>query len=275
MKTSDSIFKLLLAASVLTAVSATRAETAAPNAPQIEIESTFVEVPEAVWKKMAGTGTWRVIRGQSTWTRLLVSAERKDQQALVGAWFGDRAAGHGGTFLPLVRRALSQEKGADVLSAPRVITRSHQRAKIEIVRQFRYPAAWKPGAKKEDPWVPVAFATKNTGVTLAAEPTVVRGGKVSLWVAPRVLEFEGFKDIGHGRKQPVFSERKVQTRIMLESGQTVILGGAVREDQQIIEDSFPVLGGLPLLGPLFRSSQKQTVKRCLVVLVTPRILPEK
>ena len=73
----------------------------------------------------------------------------------------------------------------------------------------------------------------------------------------------------------MFSERKVQTRIMLESGQTVILGGAVREDQQIIEDSFPVLGGLPLLGPLFRSSQKQTVKRCLVVLVTPRILPEK
>ena len=104
---------------------------------------------------------------------------------------------------------------------------------------------------------------------------MLRGGKISLWLAPQVLELEGFKDLGHGRKQPIFSERKVQTNVALQSGQTVILGGAVREYQQIVEDKVPVLGDLPVLGWLFRTSQKTTVKTYLVVFVTPRIVPGK
>ena len=272
MNPPGSFFQSLLAVAVLalTAISAAQAEA---SVPQIQIEATFVEMPEAVWKPMAGTGSWQVVRGQRVWTRLIVSTDRHEQEALIGAWFGSKERSRSEAFLALVQRELHQTKGVDVLSTPKVVTRSGQRAMIEIVREFKYPTAWKPGAKKEDAWMPTAHAAKHTGVTLAVEPSVLRGGKIGLWVAPQILEFEGFQDLGHGRKKPIFSERKVRTNVALKSGQTVILDGGVREEQQVVEDRVPLLGNLPVLGRLFRTSQKQTSKRSLVVFVTPRILP--
>ncbi len=243
----------------------------AHGAPKIEIESTLVELPEAVWKPMTASGSWKVMPGQQQWSRLVVTTDRADQAALVGAWFGGNASGKDGSFLPLVSRALNEKKGVDLLSAPKMTTHSQQRAKIEIVREFRYATAWKPGAKKEDPWVPAHWATRNTGVTIDLVPTLKADGKIGLEVTPQIVEFEGFEDLGHGRKKPIFSERKVQTDVTLRSGQTVILGGATREDKQIVEDSVPVLGDVPLLGRLFRSRHTQVLKRSLVILVTPRI----
>ncbi len=247
------------------------AREARSEAPHIEIEAHFIEVPEAIWKQMAAAGSWEVVRGQREWSRLVASTDRKDQESLIESWFGKKVTADSGGFLPLVTRALSEKPGVDLLSAPKVTTRSNQNAIIEIVREFKYPTAWKPGEKKEDAWVPTVYETRNTGVTLEAEPTLTNDGKINLWATPQVVECESFKDIGHGRKQPIFSERKVRTNVTLRSGQTVVLGGALRETQQTVENKVPVLGDVPLLGRLFRTSQKQVVKRCLVVLVTPRI----
>ena len=245
------------------------------HGPMIEIEANFIEVPEATWRQMAATGSWEVVRGQREWSRLVASMDRQNQESLIDSWFGKKVAANSGGFLQLVSRALSEKIGVDLLSTPRVTTHSKQTATIEIIREFHYPTAWKPGEKKEDAWVPTNYAVKNTGVSLEALPTLATDGTIDLRITPQVVEFEGFKDIGHGRKPPVFSERKVQANVTLRSGQTVILGGAIREDQQMVEDKIPVLGDVPLLGRLFRSSQKQTVKRCLLVVVTPRILPKE
>ena len=73
------------------------------------------------------------------------------------------------------------------------------------------------------------------------------------------------------RSRP-FPMRKLILRNHQSLGDIVTLGGAVREDQQVVEDKIPLLGDLPI-GRLFRSSQKVVLKRCLVVFVTPRILP--
>ena len=243
--------------------------------PMIQIEANFIEVPEAIWKQMSGAGSWEVVRGQREWSRLVASTDRKDQESLIDSWFGKKVTADSAGFLQLVSRALNEKRDVDLLSTPKVTTRSKQRATIEIVREFRYPTAWKPGEKKEDAWVPTNYETRNTGVTLEAVPTLATDGKIILSITPQVVEFEGFKDIGHGRKQPIFSERKVRTNVTLRSGQTVLLGGALREDRRMVEDKIPVLGDVPLLGRIFRSSQKEMVKRCLVVVSTPRILPKE
>ena len=248
---------------------------AGSNVTQIEIEANFIEVPEAVWKQMAAAGPWEVVRGQREWSRLVTSTERKDQESLVESWFGKEVTADSGGFLPLVAKALSEKNGVDLLSTPKVTTRSNQKAIIEIIREFKYATAWKPGEKKEDAWVPTNYETRNTGVTLDVVPKLTNDGEISLWLTPQVVEFEGFNDIGHGRKQPIFTERKVRANVTLRSGQTVILGGALREDQQMVENKIPVLGDIPFLGRLFRSSQMLVVKRCLVVVVTPRILPKE
>ncbi|HYR57272.1 MAG TPA: type II and III secretion system protein, partial [Chthoniobacteraceae bacterium] len=72
--------------------------------------------------------------------------------------------------------------------------------------------------------------------------------------------------------QPIFSTRKVTTSVSVFDGQTVVLGGLMREDVQKVEDKVPLLGDIPLLGRLFRSSVDQHLKRNLVIFVSARLI---
>jgi general secretion pathway protein D len=223
----------------------------------------------------------------------------------------------------LVVRALNQKKGVDLLSAPRVTTKSGQRAVIEIIREFRYPtefdppqipqnfgnngggvtffnplAGLSPQTQSESfpvtPTTPTAFETRNTGVTLEVEPIIGPDGyTIDLNLVPQVVEFEGFVNYGSpiqttsqdifGRpvvnvitpnviNQPIFSTRKVTTSVSIFDGQTVVLGGLMREDVQKVEDKTPFLGDIPLLGRLFRSNVDQHLKRNLMIFVSARLI---
>ncbi|HEY2802066.1 MAG TPA: Amuc_1098 family type IV pilus outer membrane protein [Chthoniobacterales bacterium] len=217
----------------------------------------------------------------------------------------------------LVIRALNQKKGVDLLSAPRITTKSGQRAKIEIVREFRYPTQFEPpkipdrfgstsdtgqvnvgpsgtGSFPVTPTTPTAFETRNTGVTLEVEPLVGPDGvTIDLNLVPQVVEFEGFINYGSPIKtastnmlgivtpfvltdnvinQPIFNSRKVTTSVSVWDGQTVVLGGLMREDVQKTEDRTPILGDIPLIGRLFRTNAEQHIKRNLVIFVTARLV---
>ena len=226
----------------------------------------------------------------------------------------------------VVIRALNQKKGVDLLSAPRVTTKSGQRAVIEIVREFRYPTQFEPpqipqtvgsvttrgdtggiiplgGASSVPvtPTTPTHFETRNTGVTLEVEPVVGPDGvTIDLNLVPQVVEFEGFINYGSPIlapsssflntvtgglisspqsvltpniiNQPIFSTRKVTTSVSVWDGQTVVLGGLMREDVQKTEDRTPLLGAIPIVGRLFRTNAEQHIKRNLVIFVTARLV---
>ena len=211
----------------------------------------------------------------------------------------------------IVLRALSQKKGVDLVSAPKVTTKSGQRATIEIIREFSYPADYElpqvsasTGRVFEPvvPTTPTSFETKNVGITLEVEPTVGPDNfSIDLILAPRVVEFEGFINYGSpinasvapllftgfgtvlGDTQvivatpniinrPVFSTREVTTEVTVYDGQTVVLGGLMREDVQKVQDKVPILGDIPLAGRLFRSSVDQHIKRNLIMFVTVSLL---
>ena len=72
--------------------------------------------------------------------------------------------------------------------------------------------------------------------------------------------------------QPIFDTRKVTTSVSVWDGQTVIIGGLVREDVQTVEDKIPGLGDLPIIGRLFRSNVDQHTKRNLVMFVTAHLI---
>jgi general secretion pathway protein D len=144
------------------------------------------------------------------------------------------------------------------------------------------------------PTTPTAFETRNTGVTLEVEPVVGPDGyTIDLNLVPQVVEFEGFINYGSpiqttstnalGQSivnvitpnvinQPIFSTRKVTTSVSIFDGQTVVLGGLMREDVQKVEDKIPLLGDIPLIGRLFRSSVDQHLKRNLVIFVSARLI---
>jgi general secretion pathway protein D len=147
------------------------------------------------------------------------------------------------------------------------------------------------------PTTPQDFETRNTGVTLEVEPIV--GGDattIDLNLIPQVVEFEGFINYGspinaigvntvagisvsqpvqltaNVINQPVFSTRKVTTSVSVYDGQTVVLGGLMREDVQKTEDKVPIIGDIPLVGRAFRTNVEQHTKKNLVIFVTARII---
>jgi general secretion pathway protein D len=147
------------------------------------------------------------------------------------------------------------------------------------------------------PTTPQDWETRNTGVTLEVEPVV--GGDattIDLNLIPQVVEFEGFINYGspifavgintvgvlsssssilltsNTINQPVFSTRKVTTSVSVYDGQTVVLGGLMREDVQKTEDKVPIIGDIPLVGRAFRTNTEQHTKKNLVIFVTARII---
>ena len=135
------------------------------------------------------------------------------------------------------------------------------------------------------------------------EPTVGPDGyTIDLVLAPRVIEFDGFINYGspinanisyyyidafgflaapiQGRIQatsntinkPVFSTREVTTQVSVRDGSTVVMGGLMREDVQKVEDKVPIIGDIPLVGRLFRTSADQHFKRNLIMFVTASLI---
>ncbi len=228
----------------------------------------------------------------------------------------------------VVLRALQQRKGTDLMTAPSVVTRSGQRAKIEIIREFIYPTEFDPPEIPQDfgggnnfggggggfagfaglqpnfgqapnsfpvtPANPTAFEMRPVGVTLEVDPVVGADGfTIELNIAPEVVEFEGFINYGSPIQtgavdalgnpttvvltdnritQPVFSTRKLTTAVTIWDGQTVAIGGLIREDVQHVEDKVPLFGDIPLVGRFFRTTSENHFKKNLMIFVTARLI---
>ncbi len=127
----------------------------------------------------------------------------------------------------MIMRGLAQKKGADIMTAPSIMAKSGQKAKIEIIREFIYPIAYEPPQIPQNvggnfnggfgqgggggggqgatvtPATPVEFETRNTGVTMEIEPTLSANNSViELTFAPEIVEFEGFINYGSPIQSP-------------------------------------------------------------------------
>jgi general secretion pathway protein D len=196
------------------------------------------------------------------------------------------------------------------MSAPSVTTRSGQRATIEVIREFIYPTEFDPpqipqtvgattgligggggsGTFPVTPTTPTAFEMRPVGVRMEVDPVIGPDGyTIDLNLAPEVTEFEGFINYGSPIgtanalggttiltpniiNQPIFSTRKVTTAVTVWDGQTVAMGGLIREDVQDVEDKVPILGDIPIVGRLFQSKAEDHFKRNLMIFVTADII---
>ncbi|WP_240914704.1 Amuc_1098 family type IV pilus outer membrane protein [Roseimicrobium sp. ORNL1] len=144
------------------------------------------------------------------------------------------------------------------------------------------------------PTTPTAFEMRPVGVRMEVDPVIGPDGyTIDLNLAPEVTEFEGFINYGspintsstdalgnpttlvlteNRIEQPVFSTRKVTTAVTVWDGQTVAMGGLIREDVQDVEDKVPILGDIPILGRLFQSKAEDHFKRNLMVFVTANLI---
>jgi general secretion pathway protein D len=196
--------------------------------------------------------------------------------------------------------ALSQKGLTNLLSAPRVTTVSGDSAKIMVTREFIYPSTY------SDPQVqtgtasstsggsggvgitapsPSGWTTREIGVILDVKPNVNPDDNltINLTLSPEVVDFEGFINyntyaVANSTQftftipQPIFNKRQITTSVIIWDGQTVVLGGLIREDNVKTIDKIPFLGDIPLLGRFFQSKTDSSTKRNLIIFLSARIV---
>lgn len=191
----------------------------------------------------------------------------------------------------MILHALNQEGFANLLSAPKVTTLNNQQAQIEVVREIVYPTEFEltpattndSGNVVTQPVVtPVAWTTRDVGIILNVTPSVGADKKtVNLNLNPEVSKFQEWEDYGIQAgvnwsaipiKQPIFFTQNVETNVVIHDGETVVLGGLIREIIFSTEDKIPLLGDIPLVGRLFRTETETTEKKNLVIFVTANLL---
>jgi type IV pilus assembly protein PilQ len=156
------------------------------------------------------------------------------------------------------------ESKAKIISSPRVITMNAQEAVIEQSIQIAVPTTTvTTGAPSQ-----VSFTYRPIPTTLRVTPQITSGGDVLMQVAFR-REFQSGANTG--AEIPI-ETRDVRTSVMVKNGQTTVIGGVYQADTTESESGTPYLRKVPVLGWLFKTTTKSSVRNELLVFITPRII---
>jgi len=173
-----------------------------------------------------------------------------------------------GTTWTIFIDALKEHGLVKVLAEPTLITLSGKSANFLAGGEFPIPVP-QPGAGA----TAITVEYKSFGVGLNFTPTVLSNKKISMEVAPEVsdLDFSNAISIG-GFVIPAIATRKLSTTIELADGQSFAIAGLLREDVREIISKYPILGQIPILGALFRSTAFRKNETELIVIVTPHLV---
>ena len=162
--------------------------------------------------------------------------------------------------------ALQKEGKGEVLSNPRVVTADLKKATIEQGRQIPYTVVDDNGKANTE--------FKDALLKLEVTPQITPDDRVRMDLKVTKDDVGVNVQQATGGSVPSIDKRGVETQVLVNNGETVVLGGVVEQNTQKGTDKVPLLGDIPLLGYLFRSSTNSTIKRELLIFVTPQILKE-
>ena len=169
----------------------------------------------------------------------------------------------GDVLLDLELRALESEGRSYTISQPRVITANQRPAVIKQGQERAYREAAASGAASVD--------FKEAVLSLEVTPQITPDGRIIMDVAITNDTF-GEADVPGG--EPPINKSEIQTQVLVDNGETVVLGGILQTEELSNLAKTPFLGDLPVIRHLFRYTQQSNEKVELLVFITPRILDD-
>lgn len=171
----------------------------------------------------------------------------------------------GGSGVVAVLKALATESLVNVISTPSVMVLDNNVATIQVGDQVPINS----GSTVTNGGNTIQnISYKDTGVQLTVRPSVNAGGLVTLDVLQTVTDVGNIDVTGNRR----FLERSIESRVAVRSGESVVLGGLIRENAANNENGVPWLHKAPIIGPLFGTTEKTRDRTELLVILTPRAL---
>jgi general secretion pathway protein D len=169
--------------------------------------------------------------------------------------------------------ALASNNRATVLSSPRVLARNGESATIQVGQEVPIITSQQSTGGTTTGGAPQVLQTvqyRNTGVILKVKPVIHSGDQIDLDVSQEV---SGAQQTNTGVNiSPTFSTRKIDTKLTLRNGSTVMLGGLISDERSQGDAGIPLLKDVPGLGTLFKSQTGTGNRRELVVLITPYVI---
>lgn len=179
-------------------------------------------------------------------------------QILTAVAFGDFSLF---TFI----EALEQHQLSDVQAAPSIQVVDNHRARIQVGERTPIRVLER-GAQTEEATINVQF--EDTGIILEVTPHITNNNQVLLDLAAERSGLQvGVSDVGF-----IFEKQIGQTRLLLDDGETAVIGGLTLSEVSRSESGVPGLMNIPVLGNLFRTTKENEVKQDLIILVTPHIV---
>jgi pilus assembly protein CpaC len=179
-----------------------------------------------------------------------------------------RFLGGGATWTVFID-ALKENGLLTILAEPTLLTLSGKEARFLAGGEFPYPVPQTGTGGSTT----ITIDYKTYGVGLSFTPIVLSNGKISMQVAPEVSELDYANAVAlQGYTVPGLSTRRVSTTVELADGQSFAIAGLLKNNYRENIRKFPLLGDIPVLGPLFRSSNFQKQETELIIIVTPRLV---
>ena len=182
------------------------------------------------------------------------------------------------TLPSLVVNLIKQDSDAQTLANPRVRVLNNKQAKFHIGDKIPVQTSSLQGTATGV--VTSTFEYKDVGIKLNIEPSIHLNNTVTMKMSLEISTLGDALDFGNGQKQYKFGTRNTETLINLRDGETVIIGGLIKDEERKSRIKIPILGEIPILGKLFSSTDDSTIKTDILMSITPNIvrnmeLPDK
>lgn len=249
---------------------------------QVLVEAIIVEIADGdglnlgvQWANTNGGGTQFTDTNLPIGSVAIAAKDYKDNGTTTGLAslakeFNGMAAGfYKGNWAALVT-ALSTNTKNDILSTPSIVTMDNKEASFNVGQEVPVQSGSQSSTTSDQ--VFNTIERKTVGTKLVVTPQINEGDSVLLNIEQEVSSVAQTQATGTATLGPTFDTRTIKNAVLVKSGETVVLGGLMDEKTQEKVSKVPLLGDIPVLGYLFRSTSNTTSKRNLMVFIRPTIL---
>ncbi len=241
---------------------------------QVYVEAIIVEVSNTdaaqlgvQWANTKGGGT--NFSATTAQTPLFQAASSSNMiSSLSTSVYGGVMGFYSGNWLSLAT-ALRTDNRSNVLSTPSIVTLDNQEAEFTIGQEVPVITG-SQSSLSSDGSIYKTIERKSVGTKLKFTPQINEGDAVLLELEQEVSSVDSTTTSSDNG--PTFNMRNIKNAVLVKSGETVVLGGLISEDEQEVVSKVPILGDIPFLGALFRSTSTSKEKRNLMVFIHPVIL---
>lgn len=171
--------------------------------------------------------------------------------------------------------ALSSNSKSNLLSTPSLLTLDNQEAEILVGQNvpFQTGSYTTDAAGANNPFTTIE--RQDIGVTLKVTPHINEGATLRLQIEQEISSIAPSASLTAQAVDLVTNKRAIKSTILAEDGQVIVLGGLIQDDVTRTNAKVPLLGDIPLLGALFRSTQETHIKRNLMVFLRPTVIRDR